>query len=74
MVGNRALEAIKKLLTADTYIRSHDRSADRRTRDTGTGTGTGTGTDTDTDTDTDTERNQETRSAEDQPDESPQPE
>lgn len=31
MIGNRALEAIKRLLTADTYIRSHDRSAHRGT-------------------------------------------
>lgn len=31
MVGNRALEAIKRLLTADTYIRCHEKSAQRGT-------------------------------------------
>ena len=31
MAGNRALEAIKRLLTADTYIRCHDQSAQRGT-------------------------------------------
>lgn len=31
MVSNRALEAIKRLLTADAYIRSHDQPAQRGT-------------------------------------------
>ncbi|MFN6545089.1 hypothetical protein [Mycolicibacterium nivoides] len=29
MVSNRVLEAVKRLLTADTYFRSRDQSADR---------------------------------------------
>lgn len=29
MTGNRALEAIKRLLTADTYVCCHDQSAQR---------------------------------------------
>lgn len=35
MFGNRALEAIKRLLTADTYVRSHNQPTERGRSTTG---------------------------------------